>query len=91
MDDLIAATVGRRIRRRRRLLGLTQQGLGQACGVTFQQVQKYETATCRVSAPVLWKLARALDVDVGYFFLGLEEEIAAEPPAKREPTLRLAV
>jgi transcriptional regulator with XRE-family HTH domain len=91
MDDLIAATVGRRIRRRRRLLGLTQQGLGQACGVTFQQIQKYEAATCRVSAPVLWKLARALDVDVGYFFLGLEEELALEPPRPKAPVLRIAV
>jgi transcriptional regulator with XRE-family HTH domain len=80
MDDLIAEAVGRRVRRRRRLLGMTQQDLGRACGVTFQQIQKYESASCRISATLLWKLARALDVEVGYFYAGLEQELARGAP-----------
>lgn len=71
--------IGRRIRRRRRLMGLTQQELGAACGVTFQQVQKYESAYTRVSVEMLWKLACALEVDMGYFFVGLTP--ANEAPA----------
>ena len=71
--------VGRRLRRRRRMLGLTQLELGAACGVSFQQVQKYESASNRLSVAILWKLACALEVDVGYFFEGLSR--AAAPPA----------
>ncbi len=69
MDDReVEVLIGRRLRRRRRLFGLTQAQLGALCGVRFQQVQKYETATNRVSALMLWKLAEALDVSVSYFF-----------------------
>jgi len=75
--------VGRRLKARRRLLGITQQGLGEACGVTFQQIQKYEGAVSRVSAHMLWKLACALEVDVGYFFSGLtRDELRAEEPRR---------
>ena len=98
MDDVIATMVGRRVRRRRRLLGLTQQELGRACGVTFQQIQKYESASCRISATLLWKLSRALDVEVGYFFAGLEQDLAQEARPRSERAdeergrvLRLAV
>lgn len=67
----VNAFVGRRIRRRRRLMGLTQQDLAAACGVTFQQVQKYESASTRLTVERLWRVARALQVDVAYFFTGL--------------------
>ena len=60
--------VGRRLRARRRLLGFTQQRVADACGVTFQQIQKYESASSRLSARTLWKIAQTLDVDIGYFF-----------------------
>jgi transcriptional regulator with XRE-family HTH domain len=70
--------VGRRLRRRRRLMDMTQQDLGAACGVTFQTIQKYESASARLSADMLWKLACALKVDVAYFFTGLAEQA---PPA----------
>lgn len=54
-------------------MGLTQQHVGEALGIRFQQVQKYECAANRMSAAVLWKLAKILDVDVRYFFDGLSE------------------
>lgn len=82
MDD-IGVSVGKRIRRRRRLLGLTQQALGAQCGVTFQQIHKYEAAATRMSVDMLWKLACALDVEIGYFFGGLERAAPAEADAPR--------
>ena len=66
--------LGRRLRRRRRDVGLTQEALGAACGISFQQVQKYECAANRMSAVVLWRLARVLDVEVGYFYEGLHPD-----------------
>ncbi|MFI4933897.1 MAG: helix-turn-helix domain-containing protein [Caulobacterales bacterium] len=71
MGDEIDLHLGKRVRRRRRLLGLTQQQLASACGVRFQQIQKYECGANRISAARLWRLAQALDVPVGYFFDGL--------------------
>ena len=63
--------LGKRLRRRRRLLGLTQQQLADAVGVRFQQIQKYECGANRISAARLWRLAEALEVAVGYFYDGL--------------------
>jgi transcriptional regulator with XRE-family HTH domain len=63
--------LGKRLRRRRRLLGLTQQQLAGACGVRFQQIQKYECGANRISASRLWQLSEALEVPVGYFYDGL--------------------
>jgi len=71
MREGVDIVVGRRLRARRRLLGLSQQALGGACGVTFQQIHKYESAVCRLSANMLWKIACALDVEMSYFFSGL--------------------
>lgn len=70
--------VGKRIRHRRWLVGMTQQQLAEAVGIKFQQIQKYETGANRVSASRLWDIADALDVDISFFFegLGKEEEIA---------------
>ena len=65
--------LGKRLRRRRRLLGLTQQQLAGACGVRFQQIQKYECGANRISAARLWQLSEALEVPVGYFYDGLSE------------------
>ena len=69
----IDSHLGKRLRRRRRLLGLTQQNLGEAVGVRFQQIQKYECAQNRISAAMLWQLCCALEVSSGYFFEGLNE------------------
>lgn len=65
--------VGKRLRRRRRLLGLTQQNLAEALGLRFQQIQKYECGANRVTAARLYQLARALHVQTMYFFEGLPE------------------
>lgn len=63
--------VGAAIRVRRKLLGVSQEVLAEALGLTFQQVQKYERGANRVSASKLWDIANRLDVDVAYFFQGL--------------------
>ncbi|HVK42399.1 MAG TPA: helix-turn-helix transcriptional regulator [Phenylobacterium sp.] len=73
MGDNIDVHLGKRLRRRRRLLGLTQQQLASACGVRFQQIQKYECGANRISAARLWQLSEALEVPVGYFYDGLTE------------------
>jgi transcriptional regulator with XRE-family HTH domain len=65
--------VGKRVRQRRRLLGLTQQQLAAAVGVRFQQIQKYECGANKISASRLWSLALALQVQPDYFFEGLAE------------------
>ena len=65
--------VGKRMRMRRTLLGLSQEELGKALGVTFQQVQKYERGTCRVGASRLWDIGRALNTPVSFFYEGLED------------------
>ncbi|CAE7898802.1 unnamed protein product, partial [Symbiodinium necroappetens] len=86
--------VGQRLRQRRTLLGMSQERLGEAIGLTFQQVQKYERGANRVSASRLYDLARVLDTDLNYFFEDMHDEVArrspgqlrglAEPPAPYE-------
>lgn len=66
--------VGKRIRHRRWLVGMTQQQLAEHVGIKFQQIQKYETGANRVSASRLWDIADALDVPVSFFFEGIEVE-----------------
>lgn len=78
MCDVVDVTVGRRLKARRRLLGITQKELASYCGVTFQQVQKYESAVSRISATTLWKLACVLDVDISYFFSGIARDQPVE-------------
>ncbi|KAA0916808.1 helix-turn-helix domain-containing protein [Aquicoccus porphyridii] len=65
--------VGKRIRHRRWLVGMTQQQLAEKVGIKFQQIQKYETGANRVSASRLWDISEALDVPVSFFFEGLED------------------
>ncbi len=60
--------VGARIRLRRTLLGMSQEKLGEALGLTFQQVQKYERGANRVGASRLYDISRALDVPISFFF-----------------------
>lgn len=71
--------VGERIRQRRTLLGLTQEQLAAALEISYQQVQKYETGSNRVSAGRLYEIARHLEVEVGYFFDGLEPTTQGTP------------
>ena len=66
--------VGKRIRQRRWLVGMTQQQLAEHVGIKFQQIQKYETGANRVSASRLWAIACTLDVSINFFFHGLQVE-----------------
>lgn len=66
--------VSQRIRQRRITLGLTQQQMADLIGVTYQQAHKYETGVNRISAGRLYHIARALGVDVNYFFEGLDTD-----------------
>ena len=63
--------VGKRIRHRRWLTGMTQQQLAEQVGIKFQQIQKYETGANRVSASRLWDISDSLTVPVSFFFEGL--------------------
>ena len=63
--------VGRRVCEKRIALGYNQSDLGRAVGVTFQQIQKYEKGSNRISASKLFEIARFFQTDIGYFFQGL--------------------
>jgi transcriptional regulator with XRE-family HTH domain len=65
--------VGKRIRMRRSLLGISQEKLAESVGVTFQQIQKYERGTNRISASRLHQLAQTLDVPIDYFYQEFSE------------------
>ncbi len=75
--------VGARVKQRRNLLEMTQTSLGDALGVTFQQVQKYESGTNRIGSSRLCDLARVLDVSIDYFFEDMPPEVAAISPATK--------
>ena len=76
MSEIINVHIGKRLRQRRRILGLTQTELATNCGVRFQQIQKYECAVRQMSAAMLWRIADALGVNAQYFYEGLAGEIA---------------
>ncbi|WP_421790234.1 helix-turn-helix domain-containing protein [Hyphobacterium sp.] len=80
MTNEIDFHIGKRLRRRRRLLGMTQQQLAESVGIRFQQIQKYECGANRVSASRLFELSRSLDVPAQYFYDGLvpDDEEAGE-------------
>jgi len=73
--------VGSRIRLRRTLLGISQSALAEAVGLTFQQVQKYEQGTNRVSSSRLVDVASALDVTIPYFFDEMSAGVGAQTPS----------
>lgn len=77
--------VGKRIRQRRWLVGMTQQQLAEQVGIKFQQIQKYETGANRVSASRLWDISEAMDVPVNFFFEGIENEVTAAGSADSVP------
>jgi len=83
--------IGRRLRERRVALGLSQAELAEKLGISFQQVQKYESGANRISGSRLWDISNVLDSHVGYFFDGLDGVVPedAEPPLDRQ-TLELA-
>src|SRR5690349_23097057 len=81
--------VGSRVRLRRTLLGMSQEKLGDALGLTFQQVQKYERGANRIGASRLFDLSRVLDVPVSFFFDDIKAETIeasqAEPTGREPP------
>ena len=83
MKHPVDVHVGKRVRHRRWMVGMTQQQLAEKVGIKFQQIQKYETGMNRVSASRLWDIAEALGVPVSFFFEGLEEK--AQPAAGDAP------
>jgi len=97
MEQDIDLHLGRRLRSRRRMLGLTQQQLAIVVGVRFQQIQKYECGANRISAARLWSLSEVLRVPVGYFYEGLEsgsrtaraDSVANDETMAREESLDL--
>lgn len=68
------------MRLRRTLLGMSQEKLGEAIGLTFQQVQKYERGANRIGASRLFDLSRVLDVPVSYFFDDMADQVQAQSP-----------
>ena len=78
MKHPVDVHVGKRVRHRRWMVGMTQQQLATKVGIKFQQIQKYETGMNRVSASRLWDISEALEVSVSYFFEGLGEETSFE-------------
>lgn len=74
MKHPVDAHVGKRIRHRRWMVGMTQQQLADRVGIKFQQIQKYETGMNRVSASRLWDVADALGVAISFFFEGIDDD-----------------
>lgn len=82
MKHHVDVHVGKRVRHRRWMVGMTQQQLAGKVGIKFQQIQKYETGMNRISASRLWDIGEALDVPVSFFFEGLGEEAELVENAK---------
>jgi transcriptional regulator with XRE-family HTH domain len=82
--------IGGRLRQRRVMNGLTQQGLADLIGVTYQQAHKYENGVNRIAAGRLYTIAQVLGVDVGYFFEGLQSAAPGEPSPQQRVFLDLA-
>lgn len=84
--------VGERMRKRRTLLGLTQEQLAESLDISYQQIQKYESGANRVSAGRLFQIAQKLEVSISHFFEGLGvdfEDEESHPSGNNRPTLEL--
>ena len=81
-NNAIDLHVGKRLRLRRTLLGLSQEQLGAELNITFQQVQKYERGANRISASRLWDMSQILDVPVNYFFDDMSETTMRNSPRR---------
>lgn len=85
VPSAIDAHIGQRMQLRRVMMGLSQKDLAKICGVTFQQIQKYESAGNRIAASRLFELSAALETSVSFFFSGLPGHIEREPRNGRLP------
>lgn len=74
MKHPVDVHVGKRIRHRRWLTGMTQQQLAEQVGIKFQQIQKYETGMNRVSASRLWDISDVLGVEISFFFAEMPDD-----------------
>lgn len=81
-NNAVDRHVGKRVRLRRTLLGMSQEQLGSALDITFQQVQKYERGANRISASRLWDISQILDVSISYFFDDMSDEVMKASPRK---------
>ena len=90
MKHPVDVHVGKRVRHRRWMVGMTQQQLAEHVGIKFQQIQKYETGMNRVSASRLWDISETLSVPVSFFFEGIETETSGAPADRQMPTDILA-
>ncbi len=79
--------VGRRIRLRRTLMGMSQEKLGTAVTLTFQQIQKYESGANRVGSSRLFQFSKVLSVPVSFFFDDMPPEVSGAPAGLREDTV----
>jgi len=83
VPDSVDKFVGQRLKSRRILLGMSQEKLAESAGITFQQVQKYERGTNRISSSRLLKFSKVLQVPIGFFFEGSDEILLQDAPAKK--------
>ena len=77
---MIDSQIGKRLRNRRVARGMTQSDLAEKLDLSYQQLQKYETAGNRISAGRLWQIAKILEVDPSYFFEGVEDTATYSEP-----------
>jgi transcriptional regulator with XRE-family HTH domain len=81
-NNAIDMHVGKRVRLRRTLLGMSQEQLGTELNITFQQVQKYERGANRISASRLWDIGQILDVPISYFFDDMSQDTMKSSPRR---------
>ncbi|MDB2390588.1 helix-turn-helix domain-containing protein [Alphaproteobacteria bacterium] len=81
-NNAVDMHVGKRVRLRRTLLGMSQEQLGTELNITFQQVQKYERGANRISASRLWDISQILDVPINYFFDDMTENTMRSSPRR---------
>ncbi len=79
-NNAVDVHVGKRVRLRRTLLGMSQEQLGASLNITFQQVQKYERGANRISASRLWDISQILDVQISYFFGDMTDDTMRSSP-----------
>lgn len=81
-NNAVDVHVGKRVRLRRTLLGMSQEQLGASLNITFQQVQKYERGANRISASRLWDVSQILDVQISYFFDDMTDDTMRSSPRR---------
>ena len=81
-NNAVDVHVGKRVRLRRTLLGMSQEQLGASLNITFQQVQKYERGANRISASRLWDISQILDVQITYFFDDMTDDTMRSSPRR---------